>query len=66
MTPARLAECLDILGWSKLYLAEQTGRDNKQVWRWLQGASIPYEIAQWLETRAKHAERTPPPRKEAA
>jgi hypothetical protein len=66
MSPERLAECIEALGWSKLYLAQMTGRDHKQVRRWMAGARIPPEIAQWVEARARHAERTPPPVAERA
>jgi hypothetical protein len=62
MTPDRLRACLDLLRWSATALAVQVERDPKQVRRWLQGADIPPEVARWLEVRAKHAERTPPPR----
>jgi len=66
MSPQRLRECLDALGWSSRYLAEMTGRDKRQVTRWLAGSRIPPEIDEWLESRMRHAERTPPPRKDAA
>jgi transcriptional regulator with XRE-family HTH domain len=61
VTPQRLLECLAALGWSARYLAELTGRHQKQIQRWLKGASVPPEIERWLESRVRHAERHPPP-----
>jgi transcriptional regulator with XRE-family HTH domain len=66
MRPERLRECLDALGWSARHLAALTCRQNTTVRRWLRGAAIPPEIAEWLESRVRAAERTPPPRKDAA
>jgi hypothetical protein len=66
MNPTRLRECLHVLGWSARYLAQITARHEHQVRRWLKGAAIPPEIAEWLESRVRAAERTPPPRKDAA
>lgn len=61
MTPERLKECLDLLGWSGRHLAEMTARDPKQVRRWLAGTRIPEDVAAWVESRARDAERNPPP-----
>jgi hypothetical protein len=61
MTPTRLRECLDILRWTTTDLARLVSRDPTQVKRWLAGARIPVEIAEWLESRVRQAERTPPP-----
>jgi hypothetical protein len=67
MRPERLRECLDALGWSVRYVAELTARDPRQIRRWISGrVTVPWEIAEWIESRARHAERTPPPRKDAA
>ena len=66
MNPQRLAECLDILGWSNRHLGVMTGLTHKHVRRWLEGAPIPPDVAKWLEARARHAERTPPPERKAA
>jgi hypothetical protein len=70
MTPTRLRECLDALGWSARYLGQLLSRDERQVRRWLEGRSprstVPWQIAERLESRVRHAEQTPPPRKDAA
>jgi hypothetical protein len=68
MSPTRLRECLDALGWSSRYLASLLARDPRQVRRWIAGRSgVPWEVAEWLESRVRHAEHTPPPpRKDAA
>jgi hypothetical protein len=66
LSPARLAECLAALGWSSRYLAIVLSRDPRQIRRWLKGTPIPWQIAEWLESRVRAAERTPPPRKDAA
>ena len=67
MSPQRLAECLDTLGWSARYVAALTARDVRTVRRWISGrTTVPWDVAHWLESRARHAERTPPPRKDAA
>ena len=67
MTPTRLRECMATLGWSARYLATLTSRSENQVRRWLKGSpTIPWQIAEWLESRTRHAEQTPPPRKDAA
>jgi hypothetical protein len=61
VSPARLAECLAALGWSSRYLAILLSRDPRQVRRWLRGTPIPWQIDEWLESRVRQAERTPPP-----
>jgi len=66
MSPQRFRECLDALGWSARYVAQITLRDERQVRRWLKRTPIPDDIAVWLESRVRAAERTPPPRKDAA
>jgi hypothetical protein len=66
VSPHRLRECLAALGWSARYVASITCRHEHQVRRWLRGAAIPPDIAEWLESRARHAESVPPPRKDAA
>jgi transcriptional regulator with XRE-family HTH domain len=64
MTPDRLRECIALLGWTRRGLARQLGRLEGTVRQWERGAvQIPAEVARWLEARAKHAARTPPPAK---
>ena len=62
MNPTRLIECYAALGWTRRGFARLLGRDEATVRQWERGAvRIPDEVARWLETRAKHAERHPPP-----
>ncbi len=62
MTPTRLRECLDLLHWSQRGLARILGRDAGTVRQWARGAVvIPVDVAAWLEKRATHASKTPPP-----
>lgn len=65
MTPTRLRECLDVLGWSQRGLAGHVAYAEGTVRMWARGAlPVPSDVAKWLETRARHAERTPPPARE--
>jgi hypothetical protein len=67
VSPARLNECMDALGWSSRYLASILSCDPRTVRRWIAGrVTVPWEIDEWLESRMRHAERTPPPQKDAA
>ncbi len=62
MTPSRLRECLDTLGWSQRGLAATLERQEGTVRQWARGVvQIPNDVAAWLEVRAKHAEKYPPP-----
>lgn len=62
MTPARLLECLAVLAWSKSGLAKQLGRPEATVRQWERGlVRIPEDVAEWLEIRAEHAAKYPPP-----
>ena len=62
VTPDRLRDCLRLLGWSQRGLGRQVARQEGQVRQWCRGAaSVPGEVAVWLEGRAQHAEQTPPP-----
>lgn len=62
MSPTRLRECLALLRWSQRGLADALNRQEGTVRQWARGAvQIPDDVAQWLEIRAKHAERYPPP-----
>ena len=62
MTPNRFRECLDALHWSQRGLADILKMDERQVRRWAAGASIPYEVAAWLEALAVCHKANPPPR----
>lgn len=62
MNPTRLRECLTALDWTQRGAARLLGRQEGTVRQWARGTvQIPEEVAQWLEVRARHAERTPPP-----
>jgi DNA-binding transcriptional regulator YdaS (Cro superfamily) len=62
MTPARFRECLAVLDWTQRGLARLLSRPEGTVRQWARGAvQIPPAVAAWIETRARHAERTPPP-----
>jgi len=51
-----------VLGWSQRGLAGHVAYAEGMVRMWARGAHpVPAEIARWLEVRAKHAERYPPP-----
>lgn len=64
MTPTRLRECLEVLAWSQRGIAKLLGRQEGTVRQWARDAvQIPDDVATWLETRAKHAEMHPPPRR---
>lgn len=64
MTPARLRECLDTLAWTQRGLARLLERQEGTVRQWARGAvQLPADVAVWLEARARHAEKHPPPRR---
>lgn len=53
MTPARLRECLALLRWSQLGLADILGYDPRLVRRWASGARpVPPDVAAWIERAA--------------
>lgn len=50
MTPTRLRECLDILGFNQSGLAEKLGCNSRTVRYWATGRNpVPDKIAEWLE-----------------
>jgi hypothetical protein len=61
MTPDRFRACLVALAWSQRHLAPIVGYDERQVRRWAAGATIPADVAAWLETLAQCHEANPPP-----
>lgn len=61
MTPSRLRECLELVGWSQRALADYVGINERQVRRWAAGAAIPEPIAAWIDTLAQFHEANPPP-----
>ena len=53
MSPTRLRECLDALGWSQRGLADILGLHETRVRRMARGLlPVPPEVAEWLETLA--------------
>ena len=62
MTPARLRECVDLIGWSMRGLADRLGCDNRLVRRWASGAAaIPESVSAWLERLAEAHSSAPAP-----
>ena len=62
MSPDRLRECLDLIGWSGQGLAKRLGKDERQVRRWASGAyGVPEPIAAWLDGLARFHASHPPP-----
>jgi ribosome-binding protein aMBF1 (putative translation factor) len=62
MTPTRLRECLVLLAWSQRGLATLLERHEGTVRQWARGAvEMPDDVVRWLEARARHAEKHPPP-----
>lgn len=54
MTPTRLVECLTVIRWTSLDLAEALECDVSLVEAWLEGLEdIPVKTAAWIETMAK-------------
>lgn len=54
MTPDRLRECLDIIGWSQHDLSDALGIDDRTVrLYWAMGRKpVPENVAAWLEELA--------------
>lgn len=66
MSAHRLAVCLAILGWSVRELARRTGEHRTVVSRQLDGtASVPAEIAAWIERLVAAHLANPCPRRRA-
>jgi transcriptional regulator with XRE-family HTH domain len=62
MTPARLRACLTLLGWTQRGLARLLERPEGTIRQWARGVvQIPADVDAWLEERAQHAARHPPP-----
>ena len=65
MTPDRLRECLAFLRWTQRGLADALAMNERQVRRWAGGATIPQQVADWLDEAARWHERHPPPARSA-
>lgn len=64
MTPTRLRECLEAIGWTQRGLARILKRQEGTVRQWARGApEIPDDVAAWLEKLARFHERNPAPRR---
>jgi transcriptional regulator with XRE-family HTH domain len=64
VNPTRLRACLEALGWTQRGLARSLERQEGTVRQWARGVvQIPEEVACWLEVRASHAEKNPPPKR---
>jgi plasmid maintenance system antidote protein VapI len=63
MTPERLREILDALGWNKTALARRLGMSRERsAAEWISGhRPIPDAIADWLELMFRHQQTAPPP-----
>lgn len=62
MSPTRLREVLALLRWSQRGLSDALGCDDRLVRRWASGdASVPPDVAAWLESLATILERHPAP-----
>jgi hypothetical protein len=62
MISGRLRECLKILRWSAVDLAEQLGCPEIEVTAWLDGGTrTPIAVAAWLEALVKAHRALPPP-----
>ena len=66
MTPARLGECLAVLGWPQRVLARKLNRNEGTVRQWMRGAlPVPADVATVLEKLARFYERNPLPKRSA-
>jgi hypothetical protein len=61
MSPDRFRECLDAIGWTQRGLAARLDMNERQVRRWATGATIPDDIAAWLDRLANYHQRNPAP-----
>lgn len=66
MTPTRLRECLETIGWTQRGLARMLGRQEGTVRQWARGAvQIPEDVGYWVNRVANHIEKYPPPKRSA-
>lgn len=66
MSPTRLRECLEMIGWTQRGLARMLGRQEGTVRQWARGVvQIPDEIATPLDKLARYHERNPLPKRSA-
>lgn len=56
MTPRRLVDCMNVLGWTQRGAAQQLQRPDVTVQRWMRGTvAIPPEVATRLEELVRSA-----------
>jgi ribosome-binding protein aMBF1 (putative translation factor) len=64
MTPERLIQCLETIGWSRMKVAAQVGLSEMSFRRYENGAArVPDDIAKWLEALEKAHLRHPAPKR---
>jgi transcriptional regulator with XRE-family HTH domain len=62
MTPKRLIQCLEQIGWTRRGVAAKVGLSDMSFRRYEAGtARVPDDIAAWLEKLAAAHERNPAP-----
>lgn len=62
MTPQRMEQIREMVGWSSRTLATRFGYGPTAGYEWEKGrAAIPPEVADWLEKIAKWWAKNPPP-----
>lgn len=60
MTPARLRQCLDALGWSQGELGRMAGYHVATARQWARGRlPIPPEVALWIEAMVRERDGQP-------
>jgi hypothetical protein len=64
MSAHRLLFCLAMLGWGERELARQLRRHQTDIRRWIDAATIPQDVATWLEDLVTFHQAHPPPRKQ--
>lgn len=64
MTPSRLVQCLETIGWTRRGVAAQIGLSEMSFRRYEAGtARVPDDIAAWLETLAAAHKANPAPKR---
>lgn len=60
MTPQRLTECLDVLGWSHGMCADRLHISDRTVRSWCNGRRpVPENVAVWIEDLARRVQQKP-------
>ncbi len=63
MSAHRLLFCLAMLGWGERELTRQLRRHQTDIRRWTNGATIPDDVAEWLEDLVAFHQAHPAPRR---